>query len=50
MQTPIMLRKKVHIVRYLDKTGRPQEKFVSLTPLHSTTAEGIYEKVVAVID
>ena len=40
----------VHIVRYLDKTGRPQENFISLTPLHSTTAEGIYEKVVAVMD
>ena len=61
VQTPIMLRKQsecshgaiqeaVHIVRYLDKTDRPQEKFISLTPLHSTTAEGIYEKVVAVMD
>ena len=34
----------------LKTLGRPQENFVSLTPLHSTTAEGIYEKVVAVMD
>lgn len=37
-------------MRYLDKSGKPQEKFISLTPLHSTTAEGIYEKVVAAMD